>query len=89
LVADNGSRGIVGNSLSDGTTAAARWVRYGQWKGKVGENICYALESPYHVVQQWIIDDGNGNRTHRKYARLDWIGLDWIGSDWIGSDWMS
>jgi hypothetical protein len=50
--------------------------RYGQWKGKIGENICYALESPLHVVQQWVIDDGNGNRTHRKYVSMFSVQLD-------------
>ena len=65
LVVDNGPQGLVGNSLSDGTQAKDRWVRYGQWSGKIGENIAYVLAHPTAVVLQWIIDDGNINRPHR------------------------
>ena len=65
LVEDNGSRGMVSNTLSDGTTSAQRWVRYGQWKGKIGENIFFAIDDPRQIVFQWLIDDGNGNRPNR------------------------
>lgn len=66
LCNDNGSTGRTGNTLADGTSAQERWVRYGQWKGKIGENVCYALEDPRNVVQQWVIDDGQPNRPHLK-----------------------
>eukprot|EP00011_Vannellida_sp_DIVA3-517-6-12_P007820 CAMPEP_0114616536 /NCGR_PEP_ID=MMETSP0168-20121206/6736_1 /TAXON_ID=95228 ORGANISM="Vannella sp., Strain DIVA3 517/6/12" /NCGR_SAMPLE_ID=MMETSP0168 /ASSEMBLY_ACC=CAM_ASM_000044 /LENGTH=405 /DNA_ID=CAMNT_0001827651 /DNA_START=26 /DNA_END=1239 /DNA_ORIENTATION=+ len=65
LVVDNGSRGLVSNALSDGTTAQQRFVRYGQWKGKVGENICFNMADPRQILYQWLIDDGNGNRPNR------------------------
>jgi hypothetical protein len=41
------------------------WVSYGQWKGKIGENICYAFDDARLIVQQWLIDDGNGARPNR------------------------
>lgn len=65
LVVDNGSRGLVSNALSDGTTAQQRFVRYGQWKGKVGENICFNMADPRQILYQWLIDDSNGNRPNR------------------------
>lgn len=65
LVQDNGSKGLVGNSLSNGTSAQQRWVSYGQWKGKIGENIFFSIDDPRQIVYQWIIDDGNANRANR------------------------
>lgn len=65
LAEDNGSKGLVGNVLSDGTPAAQRWVRYGQWKGKIGENIFFSIDDPRQIVYQWVIDDGSSNRPNR------------------------
>merc|ERR1712110_736756 len=60
-----GALGAVSNILSDGTPPAQRWVRYGQWKGKIGENIFFSIDDPRQIVYQWLIDDGNGNRPDR------------------------
>jgi len=65
LVQDNGSLGLVGNTMSNGMAAAQRWVSYGQWKGKIGENIFFSIDDPRHIVYQWLIDDGTSNRPNR------------------------
>jgi len=62
---DNGSKGLVGNVMSNGTPSAQRWVSYGQWKGKIGENIFFSIDDPRHIVYQWLIDDGSSNRPNR------------------------
>ena len=41
-------------------------MRYGQWKGKIGENLYFNLRDPKLILYQWIIDDSNGNRPNRK-----------------------
>jgi hypothetical protein len=55
---------VLGDTLPDGTTAAERLVRYGQWEGKVMELLSYGPRSnvPADVVAQWVIDDGNVDR---------------------------
>ena len=65
LVHDNGTKGLVGNTMSNGTSSAERWVSYGQWKGKIGENIFFSIDDPRQIVYQWILDDGNANRPNR------------------------
>eukprot|EP00009_Paramoeba_aestuarina_P007137 CAMPEP_0201508836 /NCGR_PEP_ID=MMETSP0161_2-20130828/2045_1 /ASSEMBLY_ACC=CAM_ASM_000251 /TAXON_ID=180227 /ORGANISM="Neoparamoeba aestuarina, Strain SoJaBio B1-5/56/2" /LENGTH=462 /DNA_ID=CAMNT_0047903609 /DNA_START=236 /DNA_END=1627 /DNA_ORIENTATION=- len=65
LCADAGSMGSVGNVLSDGTVLEARIQRYGNWGGSLTECTAYGATTPLNSVLQWLIDDGNPNRTHR------------------------
>eukprot|EP00211_Chloroparvula_japonica_P002505 CAMPEP_0119146338 /NCGR_PEP_ID=MMETSP1310-20130426/38751_1 /TAXON_ID=464262 /ORGANISM="Genus nov. species nov., Strain RCC2339" /LENGTH=496 /DNA_ID=CAMNT_0007138217 /DNA_START=50 /DNA_END=1540 /DNA_ORIENTATION=+ len=65
LCADAGPAGLVGNTLSDGTTIEARISRYGQWSGSLTECTAYGPSSPLNAVLQWLIDDGNPSRSHR------------------------
>jgi len=71
LVQDNGSKGLVGNVMSNGTPSAQRWVSYGQWKGKIGENIFFSIDDPRQIVYQWLIDDGSSNRPNRTTMMQD------------------
>jgi len=66
LVADVGPKGLIGNTMSDGTDPATRLNRYGRWKNKVGEVLSYGAYSPRDVVIGWIVDDGVGQRPNRR-----------------------
>ena len=65
LCADAGPRGMVGNTLSDGTTIEGRVNRYGQWSGSLTECTAFGPDSALSAVLQWVVDDGNPARTHR------------------------
>lgn len=54
----------VQNIESD-NDAQARLTRYGEYVGRVLQNIAICNESPADVVLGWIIDDGNKRRDHR------------------------
>eukprot|EP01097_Dermamoeba_algensis_P003704 TRINITY_DN2536_c0_g1_i3.p1 TRINITY_DN2536_c0_g1~~TRINITY_DN2536_c0_g1_i3.p1 ORF type:complete len:483 (+),score=158.04 TRINITY_DN2536_c0_g1_i3:3167-4615(+) len=66
LCDDQGPSGGVGTTLSDGTPADQRLVRYGAWKKKVTEIINYGGLTPQDIVQQWLIDDGVSDRSNRR-----------------------
>ena len=43
-----------------------RIERYGQWMGKIGENIDFGSTEPVEVVISFLVDDGVSSRGHRK-----------------------
>jgi HSP20 family molecular chaperone IbpA len=65
LVRENGPLGVVDNLLPDGTTVGERLARYGRWSGKASEAIAFGKNPPLDAVLQWLVDDGNRNRTQR------------------------
>jgi len=56
-------KGVV--STESDEAAQARLNRYGEYVGRVLQNIAICNESPTDVVLGWIIDDGNPRRDHR------------------------
>lgn len=57
--------GISGHTGSDGSSMSARLTRYGDWMGKIGENIDFGGKTGKDVVISLIVDDGVMNRGHR------------------------
>lgn len=62
-MARTGNRGHIG---SDGSIPDQRVSRYGLFRGAIGENISYFNSTARKIVMSWIIDDGVGNRGHRR-----------------------
>lgn len=65
-VRDTGRRGLTGHKGADGSEFNRRIDRYGQWSGEIGENIAYGPGKPRDVIIQQLVDDGVGNRGHRR-----------------------
>jgi uncharacterized protein YkwD len=65
-VTDSGDKGWMGHAGSDGSEPGDRALRYGQWYGRVGENIVYGGSSAREFVIRLLIDDGVPTRGHRK-----------------------
>ncbi len=65
-VLDQGPKGGLGHQGSDGSGMSERVRRYGEWRGKIAENISYGHEDAREIVMQLIIDDGNPDRGHRE-----------------------
>jgi uncharacterized protein YkwD len=63
--ADQGPRGLMGHTGTDGSTLGQRIQRYGIWGGVAAENISYGADDPAAVIRQLIIDDGVRSRSHR------------------------
>jgi len=63
--AEQRATGDVGHDGTDGSTPADRVQRRGgdRW---VGEVIAYGADDPSDIVRQLVVDDGVGNRGHRK-----------------------
>ena len=63
---DIGPRGEVSHTGSDGSTMSERMERYGQWNRAIAENISFSEKTGKDIIIQFIIDDGNASRGHRK-----------------------
>jgi len=62
------------------TDTGDRWDRYGEWKGKMSEVICYRVDDAREAVQQWLMDDGNLDRLNRNYIispNFQAVGIAW------------
>lgn len=64
-VSDQGPRGAVGHTGSDGSDISRRFVRHGA-SPYGGENIAYGADTAEGQVIQLLIDDGVPDRGHRK-----------------------
>ncbi|HOJ62970.1 MAG TPA: CAP domain-containing protein [Spirochaetota bacterium] len=65
-VNDQGTKGSLGHTGSDGSSPFVRMNRYGKWDVTAGENIDYGNDVARYIVFSWIIDDGVSGRGHRK-----------------------
>ena len=65
-VRDTGRPGLTGHKGADGSEFDRRIDRYGQWSGEIGENIAYGPDKPRDVIIQQLVDDGVGDRGHRR-----------------------
>ena len=65
-VLDQGPSGGLGHLGNDGSRMSDRVSRYGEWSGKIGENISYGRSDAREVVVQLIVDDGSPGREHRQ-----------------------
>jgi len=63
---DIGPKGEVSHTGSDGSTMSERMERYGQWNRAIAENISFSEKTGKDIIIQFIIDDGNASRGHRK-----------------------
>lgn len=67
LVDDQGPIGGTSNVTTDGATLPQRVGTFGRpHAGDISESIAMGPHSPRDIVVQWIIDDGNPTRVHRK-----------------------
>ena len=57
-VDDIGPKGLSGHDSSDGSDAANRVEKFGQWSGQLGENIDYGNCEGEDIVVSLLIDDG-------------------------------
>lgn len=65
-VLDTGPRGIKGHRGSDGSNCSKRAGRFGRWDVRIGENIFYGRVSARDAIVALIIDEGVGDRYHRR-----------------------
>jgi uncharacterized protein YkwD len=63
---DLANTGRFSHDGSDGSKLMQRASRIGQFSGYIGEAISSYSESARVIVMQWLIDDGNRGRGHRK-----------------------
>ena len=65
-VKDQSKTGQTGHRGSDRTYSKERIERYGTWNIRIAENIAYGGITAQQVVIYLLIDDGVGDRGHRK-----------------------
>ena len=65
-VADQGRRGGIGHTGTDGSHSWNRMGRFGKWVGSAGENIHYGSSDARSIVISLIIDSGVPGKKHRK-----------------------
>jgi hypothetical protein len=67
-VKDQGPRGTIGHTDSNGADPCQRVSRYGVLPHPQGcsENVSYGMTTPQDVVRQLIVDDGVPDRGHRR-----------------------
>jgi len=65
-VLDCGPRGIKGHVGSDGSHVNRRADRFGQWEGRIAENINYGQLSARDTVVLLLVDEGVRDRGHRQ-----------------------
>lgn len=65
-VRDQAPRGLMNHRGTDGSQAWDRVSRYGEWKSKISENMTFGPATPHDVVAALLVDDGIGDRGHRK-----------------------
>lgn len=65
-VLDTGPRGTRGHRGSDGSNVSKRASRFGRWDVRIGENILYGRASARDAIVSLIIDEGVGDRYHRR-----------------------
>ena len=63
---DIGHKGISSHTGSDHSSMSDRMERYGEWMGKIGENIDFGSINGEEIIINLLVDDGNLNRGHRK-----------------------
>ena len=63
---DLANTGRFSHDGSDGSKLMQRASRVGQFSGYIGEALSTYSESARIIIIQWIIDDGNARRGHRK-----------------------
>jgi uncharacterized protein YkwD len=66
LASEQAQTGGVGHFGRDGSTPFSRMARYGTWLDHAGENVNYGDRSAERIVADLVIDDGNGDRGHRR-----------------------
>ena len=62
---DQGPKGALGHTGSDGSSPWDRMARYGKASGSKAENISYGCATARDVIIQLIVDDGVVSRGHR------------------------
>lgn len=63
---DVANTGNFSHTGSDGSSLLQRVARVGSYRGYIGEAITTYDESARVIIIQWLIDDGNQRRGHRK-----------------------
>ena len=63
---DIGPKNEVSHIGTDHSTMCDRIERYGVWNNAVAENISLSEITGKDIILQFIIDDGNPKRSHRK-----------------------
>uniref|UniRef100_A0A7S2UZA8 SCP domain-containing protein n=1 Tax=Fibrocapsa japonica TaxID=94617 RepID=A0A7S2UZA8_9STRA len=65
-VTDIGASGTTSHTGADGSSMQDRIERYGEWTDLIGENICFAEDTPMDIVLSMLVDDAVKSRGHRK-----------------------
>jgi uncharacterized protein YkwD len=64
-VADIGSTGQMSSQGQDGSNFGDRLNRFGDWQGNATELLSFGKQTPSGVIFQWLVNDGDPNRTIR------------------------